>query len=235
MSQIRKRRLADDVIDEIKRMIRDCELEDGDKLPNQIEFASQLGVSRTSLREALSILSLVGAVEQKQGVGTVLVSKFKALSVHSFAPPLMSDSIAALELIEARKIIEVGAADLAAANANQSQIDKLKKIVASMKIALQNHDSQAYIDLDMKFHLSIARASNNRFIIYSYKNMQGYIEQYIQECLHILPNMQQKSMEFHGNIFKAIKSRDKIRSMSEMHRHISDIKEMYERYYNIRN
>jgi GntR family transcriptional repressor for pyruvate dehydrogenase complex len=231
MTQIRKKRLAEEVIKEIKRMIRDGELDDGDKLPNQIEFASQLGVSRTSLREALNMLSMVGAVEQKQGAGTLLVSKYKALSIHSFAPPLMSDSNAAFELIEARKIVEVGAAELAAVNATPKQIEKLENIVSSMKISLESGNSQYYIDLDMKYHLNIAQCSNNRFIIYSYQNMQGYIEQYIQECLNILPNMQKTSMEFHRRIFEAIKDHDKKRSVREMQKHIFDIQKMYEQYY----
>ena len=231
MTQIRKKRLAEEVLYEIKRMIRDGELDDGNKLPNQIEFASQLGVSRTSLREALNMLSMVGAVAQKQGVGTLLVSKFKALSIHSFAPPLMSDSNAALELIEARKIIEVGAAELAAVNATPKNNKKLENIVSSMETSLESGNTQRYIDLDMKFHLNIAQGSNNRFIIYSYKNMQGYIEQYIQECLNILPNMQKTSMSFHRRIFEAIKNQDKKRAVREMQNHILDIRNMYERYY----
>lgn len=231
MLSIKKKRLSDEVINEINRMIHDGELEVGDKLPNQIEFASQLGVSRTSLREALNMLAMVGAVKQKQGVGTILVSKLKAMNIHDFSPPLMSDSIAALELIEARNIIEVGAAKLASVNATKSQVENLENIVRSMKIALENNDSQAYIDLDMKFHMSVAKCSNNRFVIYSYKNIQGYTEQYIQECLNIMPNMQKSSMKFHRQISDAIKHGDEKRSVAEMKKHILEIKKMYKNYY----
>jgi len=230
MLSIRKKRLSDEVINEINRMIRSGELEVGDKLPNQIEFASQLGVSRTSLREALNMLAMVGAVKQKQGVGTILVSKLNAINIHDFSPPLMSDSNAALELIEARDIIEVGAAKLAAVNATKGQVDNLDNIVKSMIIALDNNDSQTYIELDIKFHMSVAECSNNRFIIYSYKNIQGYTEQYIQECLNMIPNMQISSMKFHRKISDAIKHGDEKRSVAEMKKHILEIKKMYKIY-----
>jgi len=70
--------MADAVVDEIKRMIECGELTEGEKLPNQNEFASQLQVSRTSLREALRILDLRGAIEQRPGYGTV-IKKFNPI------------------------------------------------------------------------------------------------------------------------------------------------------------
>ena len=72
MASVKEKKLAESVIEEIKRMIVDGELKEGDKLPNQNEFAVQLGVSRPSLREALHTLALIGAIEQRPGLGTVL-------------------------------------------------------------------------------------------------------------------------------------------------------------------
>lgn len=71
---IQKIRLAESVIKEIKDMLLRDELSEGDKLPNQIEFASQLGVSRTVLREALQTLSDFGVVQQRPKIGTIIVS-----------------------------------------------------------------------------------------------------------------------------------------------------------------
>src|SRR5210317_531930 len=98
MRQIRKTSLADPVLVELKRMIRAKEIRVGDKLPNQNELAAQLGVSRTSLREAFSKLAFLGAIDQKPGVGTVLISKFLVLNADTIALPLMSYSSAASEL-----------------------------------------------------------------------------------------------------------------------------------------
>ena len=59
MASIKRKKLSDSVIEEIKRMLLSGELQEGDKLPNQNEFAAQLGVSRPSLREALNTLTLI--------------------------------------------------------------------------------------------------------------------------------------------------------------------------------
>lgn len=230
MRQIRKTSLADAVLVELKRMIRAKEIRVGDKLPNQNELAAQLGVSRTSLREAFSKLAFLGAIDQKPGVGTVLISKFLVLNADTIALPLMSYSSAASELNKARKIVEVGAASLAAECATDLQVQKCGQLVQGMKKALEQGDAQKYIELDMDFHLQVVQSSNNRFIIYSFKSMQGYIEQYIKECLDLIPEMQKNSMHYHLDIYQAIESRNADNAARQMRSHIEDISKNYKRY-----
>ncbi|MCX7953528.1 MAG: GntR family transcriptional regulator, partial [Deltaproteobacteria bacterium] len=67
--QITKKKISESVIEEIKRLVLTGQLKEGAKLPNQNELATMLGVSRTSLREALNTLSMLGIVEQKPGYG----------------------------------------------------------------------------------------------------------------------------------------------------------------------
>ena len=230
MRQIRKTSLSDSVLVELKRMIRNNEIRVGDKLPNQNDLAAQLGVSRTSLREAFSKLAFLGAIDQKPGVGTVLISKFLVLNADTIALPLMSYPSAALELNRARRIVEVGAASLAAECATELQIQKCRQLVEGMEKALEQGDAQKYIELDMDFHLQVVKSSNNRFIVYSFKSMQGYIEQYIQECLILIPEMQKNSMHFHLNIYEAIESRDAEQAAQQMKNHIEDISKNYKRF-----
>lgn len=233
MRQIRKKSLSDAVLEELKRMIRNNDIRVGEKLPNQNALAAQLGVSRTSLREAISKLALFGAIDQKPGVGTVLISKYLALNADTIAPPLMSDTQAASELNKARQIIEIGAAALASECATDQQIKKAGELIREMKKALETDNAQKYIELDMAFHLQVAQSTNNRFIIYSYNSMQGYIEQYIQECLNLIPEMQKTSIGFHINIYQAIKSRDAEKAALQMKTHIEDIRKNYKRLYEV--
>jgi DNA-binding FadR family transcriptional regulator len=106
----------------------------------------------------------------------------------------------------------------------------LEQIVAEMERSLGKTDSQKYIELDINFHLQVAKAANNRFITFFYENMQGYIEQYIQECLNLLPKMQKISLKFHRKILKAIKDRDPESAVVAMKGHIIDIKRSYQKY-----
>lgn len=94
---IRRKKVADAVIEEIKRMIQSGELKEGDKLPNQNIFAAQLGVSRTSLREALNTLTRLGVTEQRPGYGTVLRSRVPAIFAEHMTPPLISDKQATID------------------------------------------------------------------------------------------------------------------------------------------
>ena len=99
-----------------------------------------------------------------------------------------------------------------------------------MKKALEQGDAQKYIELDMDFHLQVVQSSNNRFIIYSFKSMQGYIEQYIKECLDLIPEMQKNSMHYHLDIYQAIESRNAENAARQMRSHIEDISKNYKRF-----
>jgi GntR family transcriptional regulator, transcriptional repressor for pyruvate dehydrogenase complex len=231
MAIIKKKKMADSVIEEIKRMIESGELKEGDKLPNQNEFAAQLNVSRTSLREALRVLDLLGAIEQRPGFGTVIRKYNPVLfSTSMVAPPLMSDTRATIELIEARAIIETGAAELAARNASDDQIKRLSGLIAALRQALEEDRTRDYIECDMAFHGLIAEASNNRFISYSFQTLKGYIEQYMQEVFVTLPKMLKSSIRMHQDIEVQIARRHPEKAAQAMQAHITDIRRHYEQF-----
>jgi GntR family transcriptional repressor for pyruvate dehydrogenase complex len=233
MVTIKRTKLADSVIEEIKRSILSGELREGDKLPNQAEFANQLGVSRPSLREALHTLSLVGAIEQRPGFGTVIRSRIPILYAHQFSPPLLSDHHATLELIVFRRYIEVGMVELAVQNATKNEILKLESTVERMRKALNEGQTEAYVEMDVSFHISIAEAAHNRFILHQIVSIRGFLEQFMQESFGVLPGMFERSFKFHLAIFSAIKERNLRRARASMDKHIQDIQNGLERYYEL--
>jgi GntR family transcriptional repressor for pyruvate dehydrogenase complex len=231
MAPVNKKKLADSVIEEIKRMIQSGELKEGDKLPNQNEFATQLGVSRTSLREALSALTRLGAIEQRPGLGTVIRSRVSTLFADHLTPSLMSDQKAYIELIEARRFVEVGAAELAAKNATPGQMTELAGIFREMAKAVQAGRIEDYTEKDVAFHFLVAKASQNRFILNLFVTIRGIMEQYMRESFQVLPWMLKRSLKFHQDIFEAIKDRDPSRAVSQMEKHILNVQEVVEQYY----
>jgi len=168
LTSIKRKKLADAVIEEIQRMIDNGELKEGDKLPNQNEFAAQLGVSRPSLREALHTLTLIGAVEQRPGLGTVLRSRKQAMFAEHLSPPLVSDHETTIELVEARRHIESGIAELAVKNAGDEDIRELKHLVDAMAGALREERNNDYTELDLKFHFKLAESTRNRFMLHMF-------------------------------------------------------------------
>jgi GntR family transcriptional repressor for pyruvate dehydrogenase complex len=231
MASINKKKLADSVIEEIKRMIKSGELKEGEKLPNQNVFAAQLGVSRTSLREALSTLTRIGVIEQRPGYGTVLRSRIPALFTDHLAPPLISDKEATIELIEARRFIEMGTAELSVKNASPEQIDEMGLLIKEMPRLLKERRIDDYIEQDVAFHFSIAKASHNRFLVNLFVNIRGFMEQYMRESFHLLPYMLERSLKFHQNIYQAIKSGSRSKALSQMEKHILDVQRAIESYY----
>ena len=232
MASIEKKKLSDSVIEEIQRMIESGELKEGDKLPNQLEFAAQLGVSRASLREALHTLTRIGAVEQRPGLGTVIKSANPSLWADQISPPLVSDIHATFKLIEARRFIEAGVVELAVANAQKDDIQKLARLVEEMKIALKKDRVSEYSELDMTFHHQIANASHNRFMVHMFVTIRGLMEQFIREAFIVMPGLLERSLKFHVSVYEGIKEKNKRKAVTSMKNHIQDIEQAFRDYYN---
>lgn len=228
-----KRKLADAVIEEIKRLIQNGELEVGDKLPNQHEFAAQLGVSRTVLREALHTLALFGIIEQRPKHGTIIRSAGPAFYADHLTPPLMADAKAALELIEARRFLEIGAVELAVQHATTEQIEDMGDLIAEMNDAVKNGDTTGYTDKNVAFHFLIASASQNRFVLHLLATIRGFMAQWMQESVTVLPGLLERSIRSHRTIYRAIRARDRGKAVSGMKKHILDLQNSLEAYHKV--
>ena len=234
MALIKKKKLADEVIDEIKRMIQSGELKEGDRLPNQNEFAAQLGVSRTSLREAINTLSVLGILEQHQGYGTIVKSRFSALYADHLSAPFITDEKATMELLEARQFIEIGAARLAAKNATPKQIKEMGVLIDDMAKANKREDTQKLSEQDIEFHFLIAQATQNRVIIHLLATIRGLMEKFMHEAFLILHD-QKRYLKAHRDIFNAIKKKDPLKASSLIKKHIADVQKDLQQYYRVTN
>lgn len=231
MGIIKKRKLADEVIDEIIKMIKNKELKPGDKLPNQVEFAAQLGVSRTSLREALNTLTIYGILEQRQGAGTIIKSILPAHYADQLMPPLIENPKATKELLEARQLIEIGIVGLAAKNATKKHIKTMDVLVEEMTEALKAGRIDEYSEKDIAFHFILAQASQNKVLSYLLATIRSLMEQFVQESFKVLPDLTERSLSFHSDIYKSIKNRDSRKAKLFMKKHILDIQKELAQYY----
>jgi GntR family transcriptional repressor for pyruvate dehydrogenase complex len=226
-----KKKLSDHVIEEIKRMIDMGELKEGDKLPNQNEFAAQLGISRSSLREALHTLTLIGVVEQRPGTGTVIRSGKPVLWAEHLSPPLVSDSKATIALVEARRYIEVGVAELAVQNATEDEIKRMGYLVRKMSSALKKNKIKEYLELDVAFHYHVATSCHNKYMLNMLITIRGLMEQFMQEASNILPGPLSRSIKFHSKIYEGMKERNTKKVVTNMENHIRDMEISLKEYY----
>jgi GntR family transcriptional repressor for pyruvate dehydrogenase complex len=158
----KRNRLYRDIVAQIRQLIQEGSLSPGDQLLPERQLAEKLGVGRSALREALTALDSMGLIDITPGGGAYI----KKIGIESLIEPLaaivLKEKESVYELLEARKIIEVQIARLAAARAGKSDLYQIKEAANEMyNDAINNRDAG---ESDLNFHLAIARATQNNVL-----------------------------------------------------------------------
>jgi GntR family transcriptional repressor for pyruvate dehydrogenase complex len=163
--------VTDEAIEKIKEMIISGELRPGDRLPREADLAQRLGLSRSSLREAVRALSLVRILDVRQGDGTYVTSLDAALLLDalSFVIELHHDR-SVLELLEARRLLEGEAAALAAQRIAPAQVAELHALIEAMPGCA---DVEEFVENDLAFHRTIAAAAGNSVLTKLLESLSG--------------------------------------------------------------
>lgn len=150
--------LADSTAKKILKMIEEEErFRVGDKLPNENDFAFELGVSRSTLREAVKILTTSGILEIKRGKGTYVTSNTIIASGN------INDITSGLDdLFEMRLMFEPDCAYYAALRATDEEIEIICKYGEAVEKKILSGEDRTYEE--QKFHESIANATHNAFV-----------------------------------------------------------------------
>ena len=208
---------AELVVSHVRGHIERGELKPGDRLPPERELAHLVGVSRPSVRAGLRSLSAMGVVHTRHGSGTyiadgppVLDSRPLSLlaSLHGFTPE---------QMFEARRVLEVGVAGLAAERATGDQVAAMAEEVTGMFASVE--DPQTFLMHDVRFHRSVAMASGNP-ILASLVEMVSSL--YFEQRRKSLPRGRdlRETAIIHRNIYHAVRAHDADRARREMSVHL---------------
>src|SRR6267142_5609619 len=160
---VRKVRRYEQVAEQIRRLISSGQLKPGDLLPPERELAVKLGVGRSSIRDAVRTLEVMGILEPRQGHGTVV----RDLSADALVVPLSlvltRKRELVTELLDVRRMIEPGLAARAAKNATAEEIAKMCEILERHEAKLRRGEQA--IDEDSDFHYALALASRNSVVL----------------------------------------------------------------------
>ena len=216
---IRKNKIYEEVARRIERLILQ-KMRPGDKLPAERELAEMFGVSRSSIRDAMRSLELVGLVEPRQGAGTVV----REVSVDLLLTPL-SNVIAhkrqlISELLDFRKMLEPPLAARAAHRATGEEIAELEEILRRQSDKLLQ--GELAIEEDSEFHYSIAMASGNTVVLKLLDVVMDLLRETRAQSLQ-REGRPLKSLAGHRRILAAIRKRDEVTAESAMRQHIQDI------------
>jgi GntR family transcriptional regulator, transcriptional repressor for pyruvate dehydrogenase complex len=151
--------LTDQAIVKIRELITSGELHPGDRLAPEPDLARRLGLSRSSLREAVRALTLLGVLKVRQGDGTYVTSldAHRLLDVMAFVADLVGDRTVP-ELVEIRRLVEPAATAEAAAVITEDQLATLRKLMVSMESA---RSVEELVEADAQFHDTIVQATGN--------------------------------------------------------------------------
>lgn len=190
----------------------------GTRLPPERELASTLGIGRSAVREALAALEILGIVDVRPGSGTYLRGSSSELLPETLSWGLMLGEPKTRELIELRGKLEVAAAELAAERVTDASLARLRTQVAAMQESLR--DRNKFIEADLKFHIEIARASENDVLLNLLQSIRSLLRIWVERGLQNDGDAQ-LAYDEHVAVYEAIASRDGDRARLAMSHHMS--------------
>jgi len=209
--------MTEEVVTQVREMIRHGKLRPGDRLPPERDLAKQLGISRASLRTGLRFLSAIGVLTSRHGSGTYIATGPPALDSEPLSMLAALHGFTTEKMFEARRLVEVAVAGLAAENATEDQLRLMSDEVTETYAALDN--PQEYLVHDFGFHRAVAVASGNP-ILATFMEMVADIL-YERRCKTIGRSRDLKeSVEMHRKIYHAIRSRNADAARAAMSEHL---------------
>jgi len=219
--KIKPKRISDEIFEQVRKLIVEGKLKPGDKLPPERELASQMGVSRPTLREAIHKLEARGLLEQRQGGGTFVKSLGNETLDFAFEE-YANKKDAIVDLMEVRKILETWAAYTAAERITDEELKHLEQYLKEMEEALKK--GKIGYDSDADFHSTISYATKNIFLIHIMNTIYQWIEKISYEVRSRLYNDYYKHdllFKQHKAIYIAIKNKDGLEAYSAMLSHMN--------------
>jgi GntR family transcriptional regulator, transcriptional repressor for pyruvate dehydrogenase complex len=209
--------MTEEVVTQVREMIQNGKLRPGDRLPPERELARQLGISRASLRPGLHFLAAIGVLISRHGSGTYIAAGPPALDSEPLSMLAALHGFTTEKMFEARRLVEVAVAGLAAEHATDEQLRLMAEEVTETYAALNN--PQEYLVHDFGFHRAVAAASGNP-ILASFMEMVADIL-YQRRCKTIGRSRDLKeSVEMHRKIYRAIRARNADAARAAMSEHL---------------
>lgn len=163
LQPLRTAPLKEQVVHELKRLIADGTLKPGDQLPGERDLSERLGVSRSTVREAVQLLGALGMLDVRHGHGTFVRADAgdDELLRNTWRDWTVDNSDRIRELLEVRRGIDGLAAELAALRRDDEALATMAEAIEQMREADATHDVPTLVEADLAFHRALFAASGN--------------------------------------------------------------------------
>ena len=163
LESLRAESLKEQVIAQLRALIDDGVLRSGDQLPSERDLGEQLGVSRSTVREAVQFLQALGLVEIRHGAGTFVRKDHDSGALRDeWRQWTLRHAERIHELLDVRRALEGLAAELAAANADADALEAMEDALRRMDAAAATDDVAGLVSADVLFHEALCAGSRNR-------------------------------------------------------------------------
>jgi DNA-binding FadR family transcriptional regulator len=212
-----------DAAEKIKALITEGSFVAGARLPPERDLCLRLSVSRPTLREAIRSLGTMGVLQSRQGAGTYVTD----LASITLAEPLRFmiglNSRSLVELADVRRLLESGAAELAARQISADELDELRTVLDELR-AGPLHPAR-FIELDAHFHRVIHVAARNGLLLALLDGMSGLAER-SREITGRQPGLLAGTIRSHSQILDALAAGDPLAARQAMLEHLAEIREV---------
>ncbi|AEG59955.1 FadR/GntR family transcriptional regulator [Desulforamulus ruminis] len=214
--------LRNEVAGYIKTLISSGQLKPGDRLPTERVMSENFGVSRTVIRDAVKTLAGIGLLEVKHGVGIFVATVDGALVGRQLSNLLTYHLDTIEHIYEVRILLEKFAAQWAAERCTQEDYEKIKDLLEEAHTVNPIEYGDRFADLNRKFHLLIAEASQNPVIAMMVENILDLLENVSDET-HTIPGRANLSIEQHEKVLELIIQHKPQEAKRAMEEHLSSV------------
>ena len=214
--------LSSQIISEVRAALFDKKFSPGDFLGTENDLAERYGVSRIVARDALRTLEALGIVEIRMGKGggARIAHGNPRLFAEALAVQLDLTGVSAAEVLDAQRAIECLAAELAAENATEADLKRLRELVAEAEANID--DAPLYTRLSHDFHLAVAEASHNRVLVVQLISLDHV--SWPARNPTLTPKVAQHILDVHKELLKLIEIRDGAAARRLMDDHVKMIR-----------
>jgi GntR family transcriptional repressor for pyruvate dehydrogenase complex len=205
------------VVRHVAVLIETGGLKPGSQLPPERQLADDIGVSRPTIRAGLQALAGMGVVEARHGAGTFVTGGPPRLGAEPLGFLAALHGFTRDEMFEARRVLEIGAAGLAAERVTGDRLAPISEEVAGMFATLS--DPQAFLVHDVRFHRAVALASANPVLGALVEMVSSLVYERRKTTVERAKDLKE-SAEMHRRIYQSIRDHDPERARREMGAHL---------------
>lgn len=222
---VQKNSISDEIVQQVMKQISSGSLQPGQRLPSERELCKQFNAGRSSLREALRCLSIMGVLTARVGEGTSVATSGSKFLGTVMEWRVITERYDVRNLMEVRLALEGLAAASAAERATDEEMAELDGLLEEMVESIG--DAKRFSAHDLEFHLVIARASRNDALVDMLTMIRGQLARAVTTVLK-LKNAMPLSLEEHKAIVKAIHKRNGEAARKAMQSHLSSAIKRYD-------